>query len=47
VPTPALLRNGRSILLSEGDVCAPWHKTRQSTKEAPTDFAEYPFHALG
>jgi hypothetical protein len=28
-------RNGGSILLCEGSVCAPWHKTRRSTKEAP------------
>src|SRR5918993_3870956 len=34
--TPAPLRNEGSILLTEGDVCAPWHKTPQSTKEAPT-----------
>ena len=33
--TPAPLRNEGSILLSEGDVCAPWHKTRQSPKKAP------------
>jgi hypothetical protein len=45
--TPAPLRNEGSILLTEGDVYAPWHKTRQSTKEAPTDFAEFLFHALG
>src|SRR5215208_119992 len=28
-------RNEASILLCEGSVCAPWHKARQSTKEAP------------
>ena len=28
-------RDEGSILLPEGDVCTPWHKTRQSTKEAP------------
>src|SRR5215212_7421809 len=28
-------RNEVSILLSKRNVCAPWHKTRQSTKEAP------------
>src|SRR5215217_3658585 len=39
--TPAPLRNEGSIPLSEGDVCAPWHKTRQSTKEAP-NFRESP-----
>src|SRR5215210_1156315 len=33
--TPAPLRNEGSILLTEGDVCAPWHKTRQSPKKAP------------
>src|SRR5215213_5308933 len=33
--TPAPLRNEGSILLCEGSVCAPWHKARQSTKEAP------------
>jgi hypothetical protein len=33
--TAALLRNEGSILLSERDVCAPSHETRQSTKEAP------------
>src|SRR5215217_3374472 len=27
-------RNEGSILLSEGSVCAPWNKVRQSTKEA-------------
>src|ERR687893_3032488 len=45
--TPAPLRNEGSILLTEGDVYAPWHKTRQSTKEAPTDFAEYLFPDVG
>src|SRR5215204_2311112 len=33
--TLALLRNEGSILLTEGDVCAPWYKTPQGTKEAP------------
>jgi len=28
-------RGEGSILLPEGDGCAPWHKTRQSTKGAP------------
>src|SRR5918993_5914683 len=28
-------RNEVSILLSQANVCAPWHETRQSTKEAP------------
>src|SRR5215211_1587509 len=28
-------RNGGSILLCEGSVCAPWHKTPQSTEKAP------------
>src|SRR5215208_2231836 len=28
-------RNEGSLLLCGGDVCAPWHKTRQSTKNAP------------
>src|SRR5215207_6234888 len=31
--TPAPLRNEGSILLTEGDVCPPWHKVRQSTKK--------------
>src|SRR5215210_5180589 len=46
--TPAPLRNEGSISLSEGDVYAPWHKTRQSTKNAPNfrDFREHLFHAL-
>src|SRR5215203_1164370 len=43
--TPAPLRNESSILLCEGDVCARWHKVRQSTKEAP-NFVEFLFHAL-
>src|SRR5215213_7626578 len=30
----APLRNEGSISLSEGDVCAPWHKECHSTKEA-------------
>src|SRR5215217_646947 len=34
-------RNEASILLCEGDVCALWHKGRQSTKEAP-NFRESP-----
>jgi hypothetical protein len=38
-------RNEASILLCEGSVCAPGHKARQSTKEAP-NFREYLFHAL-
>src|SRR5215211_1115777 len=38
-------RNEASILLCEGDVCALWHKGRQSTKEAP-NFREFLFHAL-
>src|SRR5215208_2760241 len=28
-------RNEGSIPLSQANVCAPWHETRQSTKEAP------------
>jgi hypothetical protein len=31
----AMPRDECSILASEGDVCAPWHKARQSTKNAP------------
>src|SRR5215210_358994 len=31
----APLRNEGSISLSEGDVCAPWHKACHSTKNAP------------
>src|ERR671912_1969446 len=31
--SPAPLRNEGSILLTEGDVCAPWHKTHQSPKK--------------
>jgi hypothetical protein len=42
-----LARDEGSILLCENNVCAPWHKVRQGTKEAPTDFAEFLFHALG
>src|SRR5215208_6187395 len=34
-------RNGGSILLCEGDVCALWYKTPQSTREAP-NFGECP-----
>ena len=30
-----LPRNESSLLLSEGNVCAPWHKARQSGEEAP------------
>src|SRR5215210_8590998 len=33
--TIAPLRNEGSILLTEGDVCALWHKAYHSTKEAP------------
>jgi len=29
------LYNEGSLLLCEEDVCAPWHKTHQSTKKAP------------
>jgi hypothetical protein len=28
-------RNRRSILLSKGSVCAPWHKTHRDTKGVP------------
>src|SRR5215207_4008645 len=53
--SPAPLRNEGSILLTEGDVCAPWHKVRQSTKKRlrtspnaqKAKFAEFLFHALG
>ena len=37
---PAPLRNEGRILLTKGDLCAPWHKTRQSPKKAP-NFREY------
>src|SRR5215213_11660720 len=33
--TPAPLRNEGSILLAEGDICAPWHKMCQNIKGAP------------
>jgi hypothetical protein len=40
--TAAPLRNEGSILLYEGDVCAPWHKGSTRTSENPfnTKFAE-------
>src|SRR5215216_6305674 len=51
--TPAPLRNEGTILLIGGDVCAPWHKVRQSTKKRlrtsqnpqNANFAENLFHA--
>src|SRR5215213_8574000 len=33
--TTAPLRNEGSISLSEGNICASWHKACHSTKEAP------------
>jgi hypothetical protein len=38
-------RNEGSILLCEGGLCAPWHKSRQSTKEAP-NFVELRQHEV-
>jgi hypothetical protein len=35
VISPAVLHNKGSLLLCEASVCAPWHKTPQSTKKAP------------
>jgi hypothetical protein len=45
VISPAALFNKGSLLLCEWSVCAPWHKTPQSTKEAP-NFVEFVFHEV-
>src|SRR5215217_2621248 len=37
--------NECSLLLCEGSVCAPWHKTLQSTKKAP-NFGELRQHEV-